>query len=71
MKSARAGRADETGERYQDVLDSLSERDERDRTREHGALRAADDAVEVDTTNTTIRGVVDGVVAIARERGLA
>ena len=53
------------------VLASLFERDERDRGREHGTLRVAEDAVEVDTTNTTIDGVVAGVVDLARERGIA
>ena len=32
------------------MLAAQAERDARDREREHGALRAADDAVELDTT---------------------
>ena len=63
-------RAAETGEPYADVLASQAERDRRDRAREHGALRAADDAVELDTTGVGVEEVVSRVVAIARERGL-
>jgi CMP/dCMP kinase len=63
-------RAAETGEAYGDVLAAQAERDNRDREREHGALRAADDAVELDTTGVGIEEVVSRVVAIARERGL-
>jgi cytidylate kinase len=46
-------------------------RDDRDRGREHGALRAADDAVELDTTGLSLDEVVARVVGLARERGLA
>ena len=53
------------------MLAAQAERDERDREREHGALRAADDAVELDTTGLAVDEVVDRVVALARERGLA
>ena len=52
------------------VLAAQAERDRRDRDREHGALRAADDAVELDTTGLAVDEVVERVVAIARERGL-
>jgi CMP/dCMP kinase len=64
-------RAAETGEPMDTVLASLVERDARDREREHGALRPADDAFEVDTTNLDAEGVIDEVVRLARERGLA
>ena len=64
-------RAAQTGESIEQVLSSQHERDERDRNRDHGALRRADDAVEVDTTARTIEDVVAQVVAIARERGIA
>jgi cytidylate kinase len=43
-------RAAETGESPADVQAAQSLRDARDREREHGALRPADDAVEIDTT---------------------
>jgi cytidylate kinase len=70
-REARARRrAAQTGEPVQRVLESQYERDTRDRRREHGALRVADDAVEVDTTNLDVDGVVTGIVELARERGL-
>ena len=64
-------RAAQTGEDETAVLAAQRERDERDETREHSALRAADDAVEIDTTGLGLDGVVARVVALARERGLA
>ena len=47
---------------------SGAQRDARDREREHGALRPADDAVELDTTGHAVPEVVGRVVALARER---
>jgi cytidylate kinase len=64
-------RAEQTGEDAGEVLLAQSERDERDRSREHSALRAASDAVEVDTTGAAFERVVARVVELARDRGLA
>ncbi len=64
-------RAAETGEDFESVLDAQRRRDARDTEREHGALRAAADAVELDTTGLSLEEVVGRVVALARERGLA
>jgi len=64
-------RATETGEEFETVLAAQRWRDARDTEREHGALRAAEDAVELDTTGLSINEVVARVVALARERGLA
>jgi cytidylate kinase len=64
-------RAAQTGENPVGVLAAQRERDERDRARAHGALRAADDAVEVDTTDMTLEEVVTRVVELARARELA
>ncbi|MGD9737220.1 MAG: (d)CMP kinase [Solirubrobacterales bacterium] len=64
-------RAAQSGEAVEAVLAAQRDRDDRDREREHGALRAAADAVEVDTTALTQDEVVARVVALARERGLA
>ena len=61
-------RAAETGESLPEVVEAQRERDARDREREHGALRPADDAVELDTTGLTVPDVVGRVVALARER---
>ncbi|HXV05427.1 MAG TPA: (d)CMP kinase [Solirubrobacterales bacterium] len=63
-------RAAQTGEDRAAVLAAQHVRDERDQTREHSALRAAPDAVEIDTTSLSLDEVVDRVVALARERGL-
>ncbi len=64
-------RAAQTGEDQTAVLESQRERDGRDRSREHSAMRAAEDAVELDTTALSLEEAVERVVALARERGLA
>jgi cytidylate kinase len=64
-------RAAETGEPVEEVLAAQRRRDASDTEREHGALRAAEDAVELDTTGFTLDEVVARVVALAHERGLA
>jgi len=64
-------RAAQTGEDESAVLEAQLERDRRDRTREHSALRRADDAVEIDTTGLSQEDVIARVVALARQRGLA
>jgi cytidylate kinase len=64
-------RAAQTGEDFESVLDAQRRRDARDTEREHGALRAAEDAVELDTTGSSLEEVVGRVVGLARERGLA
>jgi CMP/dCMP kinase len=63
-------RAAETGEDFESVLDAQRRRDARDTEREHGALRAAEDAVGLDTTGLGLEEVVGRVVALARERGI-
>jgi GTP-binding protein len=63
-------RAAETGEDIATVLAAQQARDARDTSREHGALRAADDAVEIDTTGLSLEEVVALVVGLADDRGL-
>jgi CMP/dCMP kinase len=63
-------RATQTGEGEVSVLAAQRARDERDETREHSALRAAPDAIEIDTTGLDLPKVVERIVALARERGL-
>jgi cytidylate kinase len=63
-------RAEETGRSVGEVLEDLTDRDRRDTEREHGALRAAGDSVEVDTTSLTPNEVVEQIAEIARSRGL-
>lgn len=64
-------RAAETGEAVMSVLAAQRRRDARDTGRDHGALRPAADAVELDTTGLGLEEVVGRVVGLARDRGLA
>jgi len=64
-------RAAQTGEDEATVLAAQRERDERDETREHSALRVAGDAVEIDTTDLDLGEVVAEIVDLARERELS
>jgi CMP/dCMP kinase len=64
-------RAAQTGEDEEAVLHAQRERDRRDRSREHSALRRAPDAVELDTTGLSLEQVVAEVARLARERDLA
>jgi CMP/dCMP kinase len=59
-------RAAELGLPVEQVLSEQRGRDERDTTREHSPLRAADDAVEVDTTGLSIDQVVARIAELAR-----
>ena len=61
-------RAEQEGRRVEEVLAEQGERDARDESREHSPLRAAADAVEVDTTGLSIDAVVERIAALARER---
>lgn len=61
-------RAVQTGEDPAAVLTAIRARDERDRGREVGALRPAEDSVELDTTGLAADEVVRRVVALARRR---
>ncbi len=64
-------RAAETGQPVAAVREAIDERDRRDEGRKHGALRAADDSVAVDTTELTPEQVVERIADLARERGIA
>lgn len=64
-------RAEQTGGDPRDILLAQMERDKRDSEREHGALKAAEDAVEIDTSDLSFDEVVANVADLARERGLA
>jgi cytidylate kinase len=63
-------RAEQTGEDPTAVLAAQLERDRRDETREHSALRAAADAVEIDTTGITQDEVVARIASLAHDRAL-
>ncbi len=64
-------RAVETGASVDEIREAIEDRDRRDRGREHGALRAADDSVELDTTDLSPDEVIERIAALARERGVA
>jgi CMP/dCMP kinase len=64
-------RAEESRVLFEDVVEAQRERDARDSEREHSALRAAHDAIELDTTDMSLAEVVECVVSMARERGIA
>jgi cytidylate kinase len=53
---------------YEDVLAQLNERDRRDREREYGALRRADDAIDVCTDGLTADEVIARLEAIVLQR---
>src|SRR5207244_4042633 len=63
-------RAGESGERVAAVLAAQAERDRRDSVREHGALRAAGDALELDTTGLEPGDVVERIVEVGSRRGV-
>ncbi len=52
----------------EEVLSRQNTRDQRDRSRAVGALIAADDAIQFDTSNMELDEVVDQLEAIVRER---
>lgn len=55
---------------YEQVLQQISERDERDQNRKAAPLKPADDAVIVDTTTLSIEEVVNLIVELAQQRHL-
>jgi len=61
----------ETGGGVPEVHAALVVRDQLDSTRKLGALRIAEDAVVVDTTERSIDDVADEIAELARERGIA
>ncbi len=61
-------RAAETGEALADVQAAQAARDARDRGREHGALRPADDAVQIDTTGLSADEVATRIADLAAKR---
>lgn len=64
-------RAEETGEAVDQVARALKGRDRLDSERRLSALRPAEDAVVLDTTELSVQDVVDEIAHLARERGIA
>jgi len=58
-------RAAELGADEATVLADQTLRDQQDSTREHSPLRAADDAVELDTTGLSVEAVVERIAELA------
>ncbi len=63
-------RAAETGQAQERVLSEQGDRDARDQGRAHGALRPAEDSIEVETTGLDVDQVVERVAGLAVERGV-
>ena len=53
---------------FREVFEEIQERDRRDSTREASPLKAADDAVRVDTSGMTIEEMIEALVAEVRRR---
>ena len=51
---------------YEQILQDIIERDERDSNREISPLRKADDAIVIDSTNLTIEEVVNKVIELVK-----
>jgi CMP/dCMP kinase len=64
-------RSAETGEPLATVLKAIEERDRLDSERQESALKKAEDAVVLDTTECSVDEVVERIVALAYERGIA
>ncbi len=62
----RAGDAEAGGRSVSDIAAELAARDEADSTRKASPLRAADDAVVIDTGDLTINQVVNAIVVLVR-----
>jgi cytidylate kinase len=58
----------ETGGSYEKVLEEIRIRDQKDSTRSVAPLKAADDAVTVDSTGKTIAEVCDEIAELVRRR---
>ncbi len=52
------------------VVDELAKRDARDMARVHAPLKAAEDAITIDTTDLTVDDVFDKLVMLVEARGL-
>ena len=60
-------RATELGVDWRTVLKDQTLRDEQDRNREHSPLRAAVDAIELDSTDRTVEDVTSQIVGLVRK----
>jgi cytidylate kinase len=63
-------RAEQEGRPVEELLAEQRARDARDESRVHSPLRAADDAIELDTTDRQIEDVVAQIAGLARAAGV-
>ena len=52
---------------YEKILENIKQRDKDDMTREIGALKRADDAIYIDSSNMSIDEVVNKIVEIIND----
>jgi CMP/dCMP kinase len=64
-------RAAESGEPVTEVQVAIRDRDRRDRERADSPLLAAKGSIDIDTTDLTPEQVVERIVVLARDRGIA
>jgi cytidylate kinase len=64
-------RAAELGTDWQTVLKDQTLRDQQDQEREHSPLRAAPDAIELDSTGRPAEDVITQIVALVRKAASA
>jgi CMP/dCMP kinase len=64
-------RAADSGESVAEVREAMRERDRRDQERADSPLRIAEDSVRIDTTDLAPDQIVQRVVELAQERGIA
>jgi cytidylate kinase len=64
-------RAAESGEPVTEVQEAIRDRDRRDRERADSPLLAAEGSVDIDTTDLTPDQVVERIVGLARDKGIA
>ena len=53
---------------YEEILQNIKTRDKNDMEKEMGALKQAEDAIYIDSSNLTIEQVKDRIVEIVREK---
>lgn len=53
---------------YEEILNNINMRDENDKTKEFGALKQAEDAIYIDSSNMTIEEVTNRVIEIITEK---
>ena len=53
---------------YEEILENIKKRDENDKNKEIGALKKAEDAIIIDTTNLTVEQVIQKVEQIIKQK---